>query len=119
MSNNKCNLPRSTRGSVNSAKCSCSVAGCGSGMVGVLLWPLSDSPLQHTPGLAACQDSLPPQLSTPLRAFALVGCACAPFFCPRYMVRAAHPTTVSIQKLCVGQLFCLGAAFVACHPWSN
>src|SRR5437867_8010867 len=71
MSNNKCNLPRSTRGSVNSAKCSCSVAGCGSGMVGVLLWPLSDSPLQHTPGLAACQDSLPPQLSTPLRAFAL------------------------------------------------
>src|SRR6266705_4377466 len=28
----------------------------------------------------------------------------------------AHPTTVSIQKLCVGQLFCVGAALVAAHP---
>src|SRR5438034_5229404 len=28
----------------------------------------------------------------------------------------AHATTVSIQKLCVGQLFCVGAALVAAHP---
>ena len=27
----------------------------------------------------------------------------------------AHATTVSIQKLCVGQLFCVGAALVAAH----
>src|SRR5213083_2653832 len=27
----------------------------------------------------------------------------------------AHATTVSIQKLCVGQLFCVGATLVAAH----
>src|SRR5215813_9671530 len=73
ISSNRCNLPRSARGSVNSAKCSWNVAGCSSAMARVLLRPLSNSPLQHTPHLPLCQGSLPPDLSTLLHAFALWG----------------------------------------------
>jgi len=36
-----------------------------------------------------------------------VGGACAPFLCPGYLVRGAHPTKL---KWCVGQSFFVGAA---------